>query len=42
MSIDHVSWLLQSGEHVKAPRREPDHRYHLFMRQMKPFHNLVD
>jgi hypothetical protein len=42
MSIGPVGWLLQARGRVKAPRRELDRRYHLFMRQMKPLHNLVD
>jgi hypothetical protein len=41
MSIGHLGGLLHSWR-VKASRRKFDHGNHLFMGQMKPFHDLAD
>ncbi len=41
MSIDHLR-CRRDRNYVQASRREFDHRDHLFMRQMKPVHNLAD
>src|ERR1039458_5075277 len=40
MSIGH--WGGRDGRRVQTPRREFDHGYNLFMRQVEPLHNLVD
>jgi hypothetical protein len=40
MSIDRLGGGLRGRGHVKASRREFDHRDNLFMRQMEPFLNL--
>src|ERR1700675_1801406 len=41
MSIGHLG-RRRDRRRVQAPRREFDHRYNLFTRQMEPLHNLVD
>src|ERR1035441_845040 len=40
MGIGH--WGGRDGRRVQTPRREFDHGYNLFMRQVEPLHNLVD
>ena len=42
MSIDRLGVGLHYGRRVKTPRREFEHRRHLFPRDVKPVHHLAD